>query len=156
MPASRAFKGRQVNKQFMYIFRVRRGMTPWSNGMQAHYASSSTYYQDFVRDIVSKYIGEDCAKEADQCPFQYISPSQVAKLYKVMAGCLRLPLVCLHTSFETIIQVSQHSSVGSALHRWLELGKLSVQRIAFFCHLHLLLGYVHIGRLPDASTYSGL
>ena len=62
---------------------VHHAMISCVNGLQAHYASSSTYYQDFVRDIVSKYIGEDCAKEADQCPFQYISPAQVAALYKV-------------------------------------------------------------------------
>lgn len=66
--------------------------------LQARFANSSseTFYHDFVRNIVSKYLGEDSAKEADVHPFQYQSPSQIAALYKV-THCLNFKSFCKST-----------------------------------------------------------
>lgn len=60
--------------------------------MQAQFDSPSEFfYHDFVRKIVSEYLGEESAKEADAHPFQYINPAQVAALYKV--GLRRQPSI---------------------------------------------------------------
>jgi len=62
--------------------------------VQAKFAQTGeqTYYHDFVRNIVSKYVGEEQAKEADSHPFQQIPPNEIAAIYKVRWILLPTPL----------------------------------------------------------------
>ena len=64
---------------------------------QARFATggeSFSFYHDFVRNIISKYLGEDYAKQADAEPFKYAKPNDLAVLYGV-SSLLYSPFIFL-------------------------------------------------------------